>query len=190
MSHGSRRSRSSGVITGVLFDDREDVENMRDPAASSEAEEHTVRILLFLSGPVVLLSFFNVLWLLLSLFITVFSQPLRLCWSGCTFSQQLSGLLAPTLNLQLRGIYAAITPPSTATAGRVYNTSMMVVVHLLSPFVSFAVMFASWTLAVYWLSSAMVGDPAGQDKRDDGKETVLALRSWWERWLMRSFNLQ
>ena len=63
---------------------------------------------------------------------------------------------------------------------------MLFIVHMLSPFLSFVVMFAAWTLAVYWLSSAVVGDPAGQDKRDDGKETVMGLRNWWERWLLRS----
>ena len=52
--------------------------------------------------------------------------------------------------------------------------------------ISFGMMFAAWTLGIYWISSAMVGDPAGQDKRDDGMETVLTLRNSWERWLMKA----
>lgn len=149
-------------------------------------EDNALRILLFMSGPCVLLSAINTAWACIALVITALSQPIRLCARRPTFGQQLAGLLGPTLNLQLRCIYTPLPPHANEDAS--YHTLMLVAVHILSPFLSFVVMFAAWTLAVYWISSTVVGDPAGQDKRDDGKETVLGLRRWWERWLMRSIK--
>ena len=146
-------------------------------------EQHVLKILFFLSGPCVLLSALNTAWACIALVVTALSQPIRICAKRPTFGQQLAGLLGPTLNLQLRSIYTPLPPHANEDSS--YHTMMLVMIHMLSPFLSFVVMFASWTLAVYWLSSTIVGDPAGQDKRDDGKETVLGLRNWWERWLMR-----
>ncbi len=147
-------------------------------------EKKAVQILLFLSGPTVGLSFLNALWAFVALMITTFSQPIRICAQRPSFGEQLAGLLGPTINLQLRCIYTPLPPH--ANEDRSYHNGMLFIVHLLSPFLSFAMMFAAWVLAFYWLASGMVGDPAGQDKRDDGKEAVLGLRGWWERWLMRS----
>ena len=147
-------------------------------------EEKAVKVLLFLSGPCVLLSAVNTAWAIIALVITALSQPIRICAKRPTFGQQLAGLLGPTLNLQLRCIYTPLPPYANEDAS--YHTFMLLMVHILSPFLSFVMMFAAWVLAVYWVSSKIVGDPAGQDRRDDGKETVLGLRRWWESWLMRS----
>jgi hypothetical protein len=37
--------------------------------------------------------------------------------------------------------------------------------------------------------AGIVGDPAGMDKRDDGRETVLGLRGWWENLMLKGINL-
>ena len=157
-------------------------DNVNDDDRRVQADK-AVKILLFLAGPCVVLSSINTVWACIALCITVLSQPVRLCARRPSFGQQLAGLLGPSLNLQLRCIFTPL-PPHANEDGP-YHSFMLVVVHLLSPFLSFATMFAAWTLAVYWVSSAVVGDPAGQDKRDDGKETVLGLRNWWERWQMK-----
>lgn len=147
-------------------------------------EEKAVKILLFLSGPCVLLSAINTVWACIAVVITLLSQPIRLCAKRPTVGQQLAGLLGPTLNLQLRCIYTPLPPYANEDGS--YDSFMLFAGHILSPFLSFIMMFAAWTLAVYWITSACVGDPAGQDKRDDGKDTVLGLTKWWEKWLMRS----
>lgn len=174
-----RRSNNPGIATNIAYEDDEDVDEGRQIQ-----EQHGVKILLFLSGPCVLLSAINTAWACIAIVITLLTQPIRLCSKRPTFGQQLAGLLGPTLNLQLRCIYTPLPPHANEDAS--YHTFMLLIVHMLSPFLSFVLMFAAWTLAVYWLSSAVVGDPAGQDKRDDGKETVLGLRNWWEGWLLRS----
>lgn len=142
------------------------------------------KILLFLAGPCVVLSFLNAIWTFISLFITAMAQPVRLCARRPTFGQQLGGLLGPALNLQLKRIYTPLTPHADEDTS--YRPGVLLMAQLLSPFLSLGMMVAAWVVAVFWLSSAIVGDPAGTDKRDDGKETVLVLRRWWEKWLMKS----
>ncbi|KAK0257122.1 hypothetical protein LTR01_000377 [Friedmanniomyces endolithicus] len=148
-------------------------------------EDKAINILLFLSGPCVALSSANAVWTFLALAISLLSQPIRLCArQRPTFGQQLSGLLGPALNLQLRCIYTPLPPHANEEIS--YHAWIFVAVHILSPLLSLGVMFLAWVLAVYWLSSVVVGDPAGMDRRDDGRETVLWLRGWWERLLQRS----
>ena len=175
-SHRSGQQNASSAVAYLEEDERDEGQRSQ--------EDKALKVLLFLSGPCVLLSSLNTAWACIALVITALSQPIRLCARRPTFGQQLAGLLGPTLNLQLRCIHTPLPPYANEDAS--YHTFMLVAVHIISPFLSFVMMFASWTLAVYWVSSKIVGDPAGQDKRDDGKETVLGLRRWWERWLMRS----
>ncbi|KAK4555561.1 hypothetical protein LTR86_007314 [Recurvomyces mirabilis] len=158
-------------------------EEDEDDAARRVQEQKAVKVLLFLSGPCVVLSALNAIWTFMSVIITSLTQPVRLCAKRPTFGQQLSGLLGPALNLQLKCIYTPLPPH--ANDDRSYHPWKLLMVHMTSPFLSLGIMFMAWVLAVYWVSSAVVGDPAGMDKRDDGRETVLGLRGWWERYLMR-----
>ncbi|KAM0720066.1 hypothetical protein Q7P37_004202 [Cladosporium fusiforme] len=150
-------------------------------------EEKAMKILFFLSGPVLALSMLNFIWTLISLVITTLSQPVRLCARRITFGQQLASLLGPALNLQLKSIYTPLPPH--ANEDGVFHPGMLVFVHLASPVLSIGVMVAAWVVAGYWLMAGIVGDPAGMDKRDDGKETVLGLRGWWENLLLKGINL-
>jgi hypothetical protein len=149
-------------------------------------EQKAIKILLFFALPCVLLSCMNTAWAFVALVITMLTQPIRLCAKRPTFGQQLGGLLGPTLNLHLRCIYTPLPPHANEDAS--YNSPVLFLVHIISPFASFCMMFAAWTLGIYWFVSAIVGDPAGQDKRDDGRESVLSLRRWWERWLMSGMS--
>lgn len=150
-------------------------------------EEKAMKILFFLSGPVFALSILNFIWTLISLVITTLSQPVRLCARRITFGQQLASLLGPALNLQLKSIYTPLPPH--ANEDGVFHPGMLVFVHLVSPVLSIGVVVAAWVVAGYWLMAGIVGDPAGMDKRDDGKETVLGLRGWWENLLLKGINL-
>lgn len=147
-------------------------------------EQKALKILLFLSGPCVVLSALNTAWACIAIVITLLTQPVRLCAKRPTFGLQLAGLLGPALNLQLRCIHTPLPPH--ANEDRSYHAWVLVAVHILSPFLSLGMMLVAWVVAVYWVSSAVVDDPAGIDKRDDGRETVLALRGWWEAYLLRS----
>jgi hypothetical protein len=89
--------------------------------------------------------------------------------------------LSPPLNLQLHLIYSH----SAATE---YSPAMLVVVHLFAPIVAMGVAIAACTAAFFWFFSAILGDPAGQDGHNDGKETLLGVRNWWDRWLSRALR--
>lgn len=182
-------SRSPGSHDGQSRRDADRVAYLEDDEqdeARQLQEEKAVKILLYLSGPCVVLSFLNVIWTFISLAITSLAQPVRLCARRPTFGQQLGGLLGPALNLQLKSIYTPLPPHADEDSS--YRTGLLLAVQLLSPFLSLGMMIAAWVVAVFWLSSAVVGDPAGTDRRDDGRETVLALRNWWEKWLVRSMR--
>jgi len=175
-----RPSRDGG---SVIYSDAES--EIDEGLAIQEAK--AMRILFFLSGPVIALSFLNLIWTLISLVITTLSQPVRLCARRITFGQQLASLLGPALNLQLKSIYTPLPP--YANEDCVFHPGMLVFVHLVSPILSIGVAVAAWVVACYWLMAGMVGDPAGMDKRDDGVETVLGLRRWWENLMLKGINL-
>lgn len=147
-------------------------------------QRKALRILLYLSGPCVLVSCLTTIWAILSLLVTILYQPFRLCTPRLPFHHQLCHLLAPTLNLHLRCIYAPVYPRPTE-GDELYNSSWLLIVHLVAPFVSLGNAVAAWVVAVYWALAKMVGDPAGQDKKDDGMEAVLGLARWWECLLVK-----
>jgi hypothetical protein len=179
--HSQRQSRDD---TGSAT--YSDVDSEIDAGLALQ-EAKAMKILFFLSGPVVALSFLNLFWTLISLIITILSQPVRLCARRITFGQQLASLLGPALNLQLKSIYTPLPPH--ANEDGVFHPGMLVFVHLVSPVLSIGVAIAAWVVAAYWLMAGIVGDPAGMDKRDDGRETVLGLRGWWENLMLKGINL-
>ncbi|KAK5136855.1 hypothetical protein LTR08_001777 [Meristemomyces frigidus] len=181
--NGSQQPINIGDSASTSYSDRDGEEDDR-----TRQEDKSLNILLFLSGPCVLLSALNMVWACISLIVTTLTQPVRLCAKRPTFAQQLAGLLGPALNLQLRRIYTPLAPHADEDSS--YRTFMLVMVHVISPFLSLGMMVVAWVLAVYWASSAVVGDPAGMDKRDDGREAVLWLRGRWECWLLHSVKEQ
>ena len=75
-----------------------------------------------------------------------------------------------------------------------YSTSMLLLVQLLAPIISIGVALASWIAAFFWFYASILGDPSGggenvrREKRNDGRETVLKVRDWWEGWLLRAYR--
>lgn len=138
----------------------------------------------YLSGPVVVLSFAITLY-------AFFALPLSLALALIRqqpIATQLTKLLAPALNLQLRLIYSYAASDS-------YSVPMLVVIHLFSPIISLGVVIAAWTAACFWFFNAILGDPArtaGQvhAKHNDGKDTLLGVRNWWDRWLSRGLRAE
>jgi hypothetical protein len=117
----------------------------------------------------------------LSVLIALLLQPFRLCTKRPSLSADLTGFLAPPLNLQLHLVYSF-------SASTNYSPAMLVVIHLFSPFVAVGVAIAAWTSAFFWFFSAILGDPAGQDSHNDGKDSILGVRNWWDRWLSRALR--
>ncbi|KAK7544085.1 uncharacterized protein J3D65DRAFT_5316 [Phyllosticta citribraziliensis] len=144
-------------------------------------EDKAFRILLHLSGFACLLSFALSLWTLFAVVLAGLLQPLRFCSIRPNYREQLVAFLGPPLRLQFRCIYAA--PFSS-----IYDTKLLVVVHLFSPFVAMGIALAAWVSASFWIYAAMIGDPGSKDGHNDGRESVLVVRSYWERWLLRALR--
>ena len=118
--------------------------------------------------------------LLLFLPLCFCSKQLRIC---ARFRQ----LLSPLLVFQLGLIYSSYDmsePVQTETSG----IMVLVLVSLLSPLYSMVIAAAAWVAGVFWFYTAILGNPDGKEDRDDGREAVLAVRKWWERWLIQSLE--
>lgn len=89
--------------------------------------------------------------------------------------------------LQLGLIYSSydISDPVKSEASR---AMVLVLVSMLSPLYSMAIAVATWVAGVFWFYTAILGNPDGKEDRDDGREAVLAVRGWWEKWLIRSLE--
>ncbi|KAI8934754.1 hypothetical protein NX059_008442 [Plenodomus lindquistii] len=144
-------------------------------------EEKAWQLLFFLSGPCALLSGAITLWTIIALLVALVLAPLRFTSTRPSLSEQLKNFLAPALNLQLHLVYSH--NPATD-----YSAPMLVVIHLFSPIVAFGVAIAAWTAAGFWFFSSILGDPGGHDGHNDGKESILGVRNWWERWLSRGLR--
>merc|ERR1711967_161356 len=110
-------------------------------------EKKAVQILAYLAAPCVILSFLNCFWAIISIILTLFTQPVRLCARRPSFGQQLASLLGPALNLQLKSIYTPLPP--YANEDCVFHPGMLVFVHLVSPILSIGVAVAAWVVACY-----------------------------------------
>ena len=121
------------------------------------------------------------IWTFVALLISLILAPLRFCSNRPPLSEQLKTFLAPALNLQLHLVYS-----HDSTTG--YSAPMLVVIHLSSPIVALGVAIAVWTAAAFWFFSSILGDPGGHDGHNDGKESIVGVRNWWERWLSRGLR--
>lgn len=120
-------------------------------------------------------------WTVICLVLFLLAQPLRLLHSRPSPSAELSCIISPSLRLQLRLIHSS-------AASDQYSASMLVMIHLVSPFVSVGVAISAWVAGCFWFFSAILGDPAGEDGHNDGKASVVGVRNWWESWLSRGLR--
>lgn len=175
-SQGRRSHRNSGsvrVTDDAVYDQGEYHEKA--------PEEKAWQLLFFLSGPCALLSIVITLWTFVALMVSLALAPLKFCTQRPALSTQLTTFLAPALNLQLHLVYSH-------NASEEYSAAMLLVINLFSPVIAFGVAIASWTAAGFWFFSSILGDPGGHDGHNDGKESILGVRNWWERWLSRGLR--
>ncbi|KAJ4983779.1 hypothetical protein SVAN01_10699, partial [Stagonosporopsis vannaccii] len=146
-------------------------------------EDKAWQLLFYLSGPCALLSVAITLWTLVATLIALVLLPLRFCTARPPLAAQLTTFLAPALNLQLHLVYSF-------DASESYSVPMLLLIHLFSPVIALGVAVASWTAAGFWFFSSILGDPGGHDggRHNDGKDSILGVRNYWERWLSRGLR--
>lgn len=64
--------------------------------------------------------------------------------------------------------------------------AMLLIVQLVAPVISLGVTLAAWVAASFWLFALIMGNPDGTERGDDGRNTVILVRNWWEKWLLRA----
>ena len=113
--------------------------------------------------------------------------PLCFCLKQWPIGARFRHFLSPLLVLQLGLVYSSYDiddPVHSKSTGIVVH----VLVSMLSPLYAMIVAVATWVAGVFWLYTAILGNPDGREDRDDGREAVLAVRGWWERWLIQSLE--
>jgi len=106
------------------------------------------------------------------------------CTERRPFENRLHIFLFPLINFQLDLICSEISV--SGTPGDL--SAMLVLINVLSPFFAICISASAWVAAGFWVFAALMGDPDGQDGKDDGIEAVMRLRRWWERWLERAIR--
>jgi hypothetical protein len=146
-------------------------------------EDKAWQLLFYLSAPCALLSVAITFWTIIAILISLALCPLRFCSNRPPLSAQLTTFLAPALNLQLHLVYSFDSSEN-------YSVLMMIVIHLFSPVIAFGVAVAAWTATGFWFFSSILGDPGGHDggRHNDGKDCILGVRNYWERWLSRGLR--
>ena len=94
------------------------------------------------------------------------------------------------MNLHLGLIYSDFDDEG---ASIISKPLMLVFVNTIAPLYALGVCMAAWVAAGFWFFAAILGDPntknkSDRDKDDDGKTTVMSVRRWWERFLIRGLR--
>lgn len=140
-----------------------------------------MRILIFLCGPVALLSLVSVAWVFIATIIAALECKTCTC-TQFSYAQRTFRLLQVSIMIQLRCLDRRPSPQHDCACFR--DPNKLVIVHLVSPLLSIGIIIAAWVIACYWAMADIVGDPTGSnEKYDDGEDYVLLLRGWWAGFL-------
>lgn len=110
-------------------------------------------------------------------------SPFYLCMKDQPLTAHFHRFLSPSPRFELYLIFS-IHDTETALYNGAGNVARLVVANILAPIYAIAIAVAAWVAAVFWTYTAILGNPDGGEDRDDGREAVLAVRGWWERWLL------
>ncbi|KAI9869428.1 MAG: hypothetical protein M1813_000217 [Trichoglossum hirsutum] len=145
-------------------------------ANDSEIEGMTPRILIFLALINPLLSLILAIYTFLIVTFLILCLPIQICTPTPTFAARVTGHLCPALRLHFALIHSLVDgQPDNCHAVR------LILLHLTSPLLALGTAVCTWVAAVFWVYAAMLGDPDGRGRRDDGRGAVLSVRRYWER---------
>ncbi|KAI9888261.1 MAG: hypothetical protein M1814_000800 [Vezdaea aestivalis] len=168
-------SQSRTEYVTRIYDDDDLVETI-----SPRLAEKAFPILVYLSFLVPLTATLTTLYTLALLLFTILASPLRLFITLTPFSQSLLSALSPLHRFHTTKIYAPPFPDASLIPAR------LIIALLLAPLPAFVIMVASWVAASFWMYAAILGDPDGSGKGNDGARTALIVRGWWAGWWARA----
>jgi hypothetical protein len=121
------------------------------------------------------------LYTIIILFPLLLLTPLHLCRSACDLSNSIIRFISPILRQHLRLLNAET---AESRHDLIFKPLSLIMVYLAAPVFSLGVAIAAWVSASFWVFAIIMGNPDGTERRDDGRATVLAVRNWWERYLL------
>ena len=141
----------------------------------------------YLSALAPLIALSIALYTLLATMLLFILTPLLLLSKQRPLSTRFSQFLAPPIRFQLRlSVFPwASDPPNGQSAGSI---GLLVLVNFLAPVYAMVIMVAAWVGGIFWFYTAILGNPDGKEERDDGRDAVLVVKAWWERWLIQGLR--
>ena len=145
---------------------------------------------IFLSTLAPLLSLVTCLYSVMATVAILVLSPLCLCTTSNPMMRNFQQFLVPPLSLQLRLIYSDFDDEGASESSKPF---MLILVNIVAPIYAIGISMAAWVAAGFWFFAAILGDPnvknkSGWNKDDDGKTTVMSVRRWWERLLIRGLR--
>lgn len=149
-------------------------------------------------------SLFFALYALFSCFFVILRSPFRLCFPSIPIGDEFAQLLCPAItahlkivcSTELRNFTSPLSPSSSPTTTKKRSSSrrskptwrlkpvLAILVLALAPVVAVPIAVASWVAGTFWVFTAVLGNPDGRGRRDDGRVAVLGVRRAWERWVL------
>ncbi len=134
------------------------------------------------------LSLFDPIYCILAAFYTIIIlfpllliTPLHICNSACDLPSFIVRFVSPIPRQHLKILCAESKEDRHDLQ---FNPVALIMVYLAAPIFSLGVAIAAWVSASFWVFAIIMGNPDGTERRDDGRATVLAVRNWWERYLL------
>lgn len=149
--------------------------------SSETSADHAIWIVMWLSLLDPLYCILAALYTFLILLPILLFTPLHLCQPPCDSPSSTVRLISPILRRHLKIL---CTESSEESHDFNYKPLLLIMVYLAAPILSFGVSIAAWVSAWFWIFAITMGNPDGTERKDDGRATVLAVRNWWERYLL------
>lgn len=114
-------------------------------------------------------------------------SPFYFCMKQGPLAARFHHFLAPSPRLELYLIFS-VHDPETICIPDASNITRLIFANILAPTCAVAIAVAAWVAAVFWTYTAILENPDGKEDRDDGREAMLVVRGWWERWLLQGLR--
>lgn len=96
-------------------------------------------------------------------------------------------LLAPSPRFQLR-LISSIHDIRFTKLYTARSAAILVLANTFAPLYAVAIAAFAWVGGVFWFYTAILGNPDGKEERDDGREFVMTVSGWWEKWLVQGLR--
>ncbi|KAJ5666726.1 hypothetical protein N7462_011135 [Penicillium macrosclerotiorum] len=180
------------------------------PEVPAVESQDALLMIFRLSVPVPIYSFAACIYTCCALIFALLISPLRLCpptpyLRNTSLKSQLCDLLAPALHTHERLVH--LRPPAAERSSstqwihadlesdqspplgdltRCYAVGASILILILSPLLSIAILLCAWTAASFWVFAMVMGNPDGTERKDDGRAAVLGVCKWWQTWLCKA----